>query len=130
MGLEVKGVMRRRWIAVSPLAAILDTLQLMRLARLRHLPVVKDGILHGLVSYPAIVTAVLMGQVEHVGQVMAVEAETAEASLPISEAVARIARNATGCLPVVEPTSAGPRLVGLLTESDLLRLAYEPGRAS
>ena len=31
-----------------------------------------------------------------------------------------------GCLPVVEATPEGPRLVGLLTESDLLRAAYLP----
>lgn len=127
---SVGGVMRRRWIAVSPVASLLDTLQLMRLARLRHLPVVADGILRGVISYPVVVAAAVSGQAEQVGQVMAAEAETAEASTPVAEAAVRIARNGTGCLPVVESTKAGPRLVGLVTESDLLRLAYEPERTA
>lgn len=127
-GQAVGGVMRRRWIAVSPAAPLLDTLQLMRLARLRHLPVVADGILRGVVSYPVVVAAALAGRVEQVGQVMAAETETAGPSMPLAEAAERIARNGIGCLPVVEATKAGPRLVGLLTESDLLRLAYAPGR--
>ena len=32
-----------------------------------------------------------------------------------------------GCLPVVEPEPGGLRLLGLVTESDLLRRAYVPG---
>jgi acetoin utilization protein AcuB len=127
----VGGVMRRRWIAVAPHATVRDTLQLMRLGRLRQLPVVADGILLGVLSYPTLVEAVLTGRAERVAQVMTPESETGEAGMPIREAAARIARSLAGCLPVVEPGPAGPRLVGLVTEADLLRLAYDrvPDRA-
>lgn len=128
----VGGVMRRRWIAVAPHATVRDALQLMRMGRLRQLPVVADGVLHGVLSYPALVEAVVTGRAERVAQVMAPESETGEAGMPIREAAARIARSPAGCLSVVEPGPQGPRLVGLVTEGDLLRLAYDraPGSAA
>jgi CBS domain-containing protein len=128
-GIGVGGIMRRHWISVSPLAPLLDTIQLMRMARLRQLPVVADGILRGVLSYPAAVEAALTGRASRVGEVMA-ETETGEERMPVAEAAARIARSRAGCLPVVERGPEGPRLVGLVTESDLLRLAYAPSRAS
>jgi len=123
-------VMRRHWLAVSPRTPIRETLQLMRMARLRQLPVVADGILRGVLSYAALVEAALKGQASQVGEVMAPEMETGDAAMPVPEAAARVARSRAGCLPIVEPTPDGPRLVGLLTESDLLRLAYDPLRSS
>jgi acetoin utilization protein AcuB len=125
----VGGIMRRHWISVSPLASIRDTLQLMRMARLRQLPVVAEGVLRGMLSYPAAVEAALAGRASRVEEVMVAENETGEMRMPVAEAAARIARSHAGCLPVVEPGPEGPRLVGLVTESDLLRLAYTPPRA-
>lgn len=124
-GLDLAGVMRRHWIAVSPLAKVRDALQLMRMARLRQLPVVREGLLLGVLSYPALVDAAVGGRAERVDQVMSIEAETGEPHMGVAEAAARIARSPGGCLPVVEPGPRGPRLIGLVTESDLLRLAYE-----
>jgi CBS domain-containing protein len=129
LGQGVGGVMRRHWVVVSPLATLRETLQLMRMARLRQLLVVADGILRGTLSYRALVEAVLEGRATRVAEVMAAETETGEAQMPLAEAAARIARSSTGCLPVVEPGPDGPRLVGLVTEADLLRLAYAPPRA-
>lgn len=121
--------MRRRWIDVSPLAPLRETLQLMRMARLRQLPVVAEGVLRGMLSYRALVEAVLAGKVSRVEEAMDPEVEAGYAAMPVAEAAARIARSAGGCLPVVEEGPEGPRLVGLVTESDLLRLAYGPERA-
>ena len=128
--LTVGAVMRRRWIAVSPLATARDALQIMRMARLRQVPVAADGILKGMLWYPALVQAVLGAGGPKVAQVMSPELEAGDAQMPVSEAAARIARSHGGCLPVIEPSPAGARLVGLVTESDLLRLAYEPARGS
>lgn len=127
-GGEVAGVMRRHWLAVAPGAAIGETLQLMRLARLRQLPVVADGVLRGVLPFTALVEAALAGGSSQVGEVMTPEAETGAATMALGEAAARIARSCAGCLPIVEPGPQGPRLVGLVTESDLLRLAYDPTR--
>jgi len=121
--------MRRHWLAVSPRAPVRETLQLMRMARLRQLPVVADGILRGVVPYAALVEAALKGRASQVGEVMAPEMETGDEAMPVEEAASRVARSRAGCLPIVEPTPDGPRLVGLVTESDLLRLAYDPLRS-
>jgi predicted transcriptional regulator len=132
-GVTVGTVMRRRWIAVSPLAPLRDALRLMRMARLRQLPVASDGILRGVIGYHALVHAVLDSggwELAPVAQVMSPEAETGEVGMPIAEAAARMVRSRAGCLPVVEPAPGGARLVGLVTETDLLRLAYAPARVS
>lgn len=121
----VDGVMRRHWISLSPAARLDDALQLMRLARVRQLPVVADGILVGVLSYPGLVAARLAGIAPLVQQVMTRVEETAESATTIREVVARMQRARAGCLPIVEPTAAGPLLIGLVTEADLLRLAYE-----
>ena len=47
---------------------------------------------------------------------------TADASLPA--AASRICHLNIGCLSVMESTPRGPRLLGVVTESDLLRAAY------
>lgn len=125
----LRGVMRRHWAAVSPRTAVREALQLMRVGRLRQLPVVDDGVLLGVLSYRALVEAACAGEAERVEQVMSPETETAHPQMAVAEAAARIARSPGGCLPVVEPGPQGPRLVGLVTEADLLRLAYARGGA-
>ena len=51
--------------------------------------------------------------------------DTLLAHTPLKDAAARLCAAAAGCLPVVEQAGAGPRIVGLLTETDLLRGAFE-----
>jgi CBS domain-containing protein len=60
---------------------------------------------------------------------MCPEIETGDPQMPLAEAAACVARSRAGCLPVVESSPKGPRLVGLVTEGDLLRAAYEPALA-
>lgn len=116
--------MRRHWISLSPAARLDDALQVMRLARVRQLPIVADGILVGVVSYPGLVAARLAGIAALVQQVMAIVEETAESATTLREVAARMQRAGAGSLPVVKPTPAGPLLIGIVTEADLLRLAY------
>ena len=42
----------------------------------------------------------------------------------LERAAARLIRDGSGCLPVVEFAAGGPRLLGIVTETDLLRAAY------
>jgi CBS-domain-containing membrane protein len=44
----------------------------------------------------------------------------------LEDAASRMVTLRIGCLPVVEPSPEGPRVLGLITESDLLRAAYDP----
>ncbi len=103
---------------------------IMRLGRIRHLPVVAGDRVVGIVSqrdlYRAAVSSVLRMQHETerswlasipVRDVMARDVTTAAPSTPIRTAVGLMLGRQIGCLPIVEGNN---RLVGLLSESDCL----------
>lgn len=136
-GLTVRDVMRRDFITISRRESLLEALQLMRLARLRHLSIESDGMLVGILSYRDIQDALLADADTggpRLAKPVASGARAAEllADAPYSiapdatlaEAASRLEHLRVGCLPVVEPADRGLRLVGLLTEADLLRAAF------
>ena len=103
---------------------------LMRLKRIRHLPVVRDGALVGLVSqrdlFRAGLSSVLrmrraadQGWLEKipVREVMVTDLVTVDPDTDVEEAVGHLLHHKIGCLPVV----AGGKLLGLLSETDCLR---------
>jgi CBS domain-containing protein len=126
--------MRRRWISLSPGASLYEGERVMRLARIRQVPVVHEGTLLGLVHYRDLLAATIewlgaghaSSRTRTVSDVLARAPEAIGPEARLVEAVERMARAELGCLPVVEVTRAGPMLVGLVTESDLLRAAYDP----
>ncbi|MFW5921066.1 MAG: CBS domain-containing protein [Polyangiales bacterium] len=104
--------------------------QLMQLARIRHLPVVRDGDLVGLVTNRDLLRA----QASHLaepsaeqkkamnlwvkaGWIMTRDVQTVEPDAPLLEAAHMLRNHKYGCLPVVE----GGKLVGILTEDDFVR---------
>ncbi len=103
---------------------------LMRLKRIRHLPVLEDGRLVGLVTqrdlFLAGVSSVLsfrrqserewLGRIR-VREVMTTDLVTVPPETDIEDAVALMIEHKIGCLPVV----AAGKLVGLLSETDCLR---------
>jgi CBS domain-containing membrane protein len=111
-----------------------DTLDLagdvMRLGRIRHMPVVAAGRVVGIVSqrdlYRAAVSSLLQFEPEAerewlrgipVRDVMAAPVFTIGPDMPLRAAVELMLEKRVGCLPVVDEG----RLVGLLAESDCLR---------
>ncbi len=111
-----------------------DTLDIadgiMCMGRIRHLPVLDAGQVVGVVSQRDLFRSALgaalafgirrpqelMRSLE-IRDVMSAPAVTVDASTPVQEAARTMAEKKIGCLPVVE----GGRLVGILTESDVLR---------
>jgi len=103
---------------------------LMKLKRIRHLPVLEDGRLVGLVTqrdlFLAGVSSVLnfrhqaekewLGRIS-IREVMTTELVTIAPDTDVEEAVDRMLEHKIGCLPVI----AGGTLVGLLSETDCLR---------
>ncbi len=129
----VASLMRRNFISLAPDDSLLDAFQVMRLARLRLLPVVREGILVGVVTFRDLNQAVLQElrvrpaaalEAILVERVMGAPAATVGPEARLVDAATSLCRVATGCLPVVEPERDGPRLLGLVTESDLLRAAF------
>ncbi|HEY2386531.1 MAG TPA: CBS domain-containing protein [Candidatus Binatia bacterium] len=120
-----------------------DTLDLlddmMRLAHVRHIPIVSGGALVGIVSqrdlFRAAISSVLQlrNSVERewlakipIREIMTTSTLTIDPDASIHEAVDVMVGKRIGCLPVV----ASGRLVGLLSESDCLRyLAHLLGLA-
>lgn len=127
----VSSLMRRHWIATAPSASVAEVVQLMRLARIRQLPVAAAGILVGLVDHRRILESTLArlrGDAEgapldavRVDTVMDPQPPVARPDETVGAAALRMHDAGIGCLPVVE---AEWRLIGLVVESDLLRSFY------
>lgn len=103
---------------------------LMKLKRIRHLPVLEDGRLVGLITqrdlFLAGISSVLnfrqraekewLGRIR-IREVMTTRLVTIAPETAIEEAVDRMLDHTIGCLPVM----AAGKLVGLLSETDCLR---------
>jgi CBS domain-containing protein len=133
----VSAVMRRHWIETTTEMTLVELERMMRLARVRQVPVVEGGILRGTIAHADLLHAAVnralgrngagrRGRALRVSDVLVANPPTASPDEPITSAVDRMIAAQVGCLPVVEPSADGPRLVGILVESDLLRLVYAP----
>ncbi len=119
---------------VAPSATIGQALELTRSQRIRHLPVVEQEQLVGVVTErelrlaappawhddPQAMRAALATRT--VSEVMIRDVITTQSVVPIEEAAKQMYENRIGCLPVL---NAENRLVGILTRTDLLRALVE-----
>jgi CBS domain-containing protein/nucleotide-binding universal stress UspA family protein len=134
-------------VTVRSDAPVAEAQHLMRHRRIRHLPVVDGGRLAGIITdrdvrttLPSPATSLAAGEIRYlldrllVERVMTRAVITIGPDAPIVEAVGLVLTHRIGALPVVE----GDRLVGIITETDLLRAfaatlaagAPEPARAA
>jgi CBS domain-containing protein len=133
---RIGAVMRRHFVTVRSDEPLSEAIGIMRMGRLRHLPVERGGKLVGLLSYRDLQERELerLEAAEACAAPAALEVAVEEAMLdspyivtpdtPLRVAAARMTQLGVGCLPVVEVADGDSRLVGLVTESDLLRAAY------
>ena len=133
----VERIMQREFASVRSDEHLDFVEDVMALGRVRHMPVVDDGKLVGVVSQRDLLAASLSKVLDFDGkerrtflrsidvrEVMAGRPITVAPGATLAEAAALLLRHKIGCLPVVGPGGAA---VGLLTETDLLRAAYEEG---
>ena len=136
--LLVKDSMTREVVTLSPQDTAKTALALCRERRLRHLPVLEEGRLVGIVSDRDLRAAVpplgdsgraaALAEIR-AGEVMAREVVTVARDDPIEQAANTMRERRIGCLPVVE----GGELVGIITASDVMDAlvylvgAHEPG---
>src|SRR3712207_864215 len=130
--------MTREVEVLSPRATAAEALGVCRERRIRHLPVLDEGRLVGVVSDRDLRSAApALGDPERaaalekirISDVLTREVVTARPDEPIEEAANRMRERRIGCLPVVE----GDELVGIITSSDVMEAlvylvgAHEPG---
>ena len=120
----VRDIMTRPVVAIGPDEPIADVIALMNQRRLRHFPVVEEGVLIGIVSdrdlravgsdHPDAKAGVTLR--DPVRSVASSPVWTAHPIDPIDEAAALLRRMGIGAMPVVEDDE----LVGIVTASDFL----------
>jgi CBS domain-containing protein len=121
--------MAEKIITISADDSLSTVEDIMTLGRVRHMPVVRGGVLVGVVSQRDLFRASLSNLTEFGNEqrrafLQVVEIKRVMSSPPIvidpeasaEEAALVMAEKKIGCLPVVE----GDALVGMLTETDLL----------
>lgn len=123
MSLTVRDVMATDLVTVRPHETARHAYRLMRDHRFRHLPVVEDGRLVGILSdrdlRPVLLSPTLARA--RVGELMSEDLTTVVPDAPVEEAASLLVVKKIGCLPVV----ADGRLVGIVTETDLLAVLVE-----
>lgn len=130
----VRSRMTRDPFSVAPDASLADALRLTREHRIRHLPVLRDGVLAGIVSdrdirlaMPSPLTEPDEGRAEFlartpVSAVMTADVITVGPLEAVEDAAKLMHRHRVGSLPV---TDADGRLLGIVTETDILRCFAE-----
>ena len=122
--------MARKVVTISTDDTLSTVEDIMTLGGVRHIPVVRSGVLVGVVSQRDLLRASLSNltafgseqrraflQVVEIKRVMSSPPITIDPDASPEEAALMMAERKIGCLPVVERGA----LVGMLTETDLLR---------
>ncbi|HET9316950.1 MAG TPA: CBS domain-containing protein, partial [Vicinamibacteria bacterium] len=131
--IKVKDLMKTRVATVGPDDTLHVADGIMSLGGLRHLPVISEGVLVGIVTHRDILRAPLVFygfgasgrevlKVLSVKEVMTREVITINANATVQEAAARLLKHKVGCLPVLERGA----VVGIVTTSDLLHAVAGP----
>lgn len=119
-------LMTRELVTLKETQNLAHAEELLRLHRIRHLPVVRGSKLVGLVTHRDLLRAAAERQGEMarqplwVADIMVREVRTVHPETPLREALGLMLTNKYGCLPVVGEDCG---LLGLLTEADLVRYA-------
>ncbi|MBO8163724.1 MAG: CBS domain-containing protein [Brevibacillus sp.] len=129
--MRIEEIMRKRVVTVNTTTTIGEALMLLRGNRIRHLPVLDEGKLVGIVSDRDLRDALPSTLIRHdddnevlkkkVKEIMHPDVVTAHPLDFIEDAAKMIYDHKVGSLPVVEEG----RLVGIVTESDILNRLVE-----
>lgn len=125
--------MRRDFLTVPPGESLANALQLMRVARLRHLLVEENHALVGILSYRDLLEVFLAEsqigagaprQADPVASAMRAKPYAITPDTLLRDAATRLCSLRLGCLPVVDRREDPAPLVGIVTETDLLQAVY------
>ncbi len=108
-------------VTVRPRQQLKRAVTELQMGRIRHLPVVDErGFLVGLVTQRDILSAELDLE-RPIAELMQSDIKTVDPQTPAYEAAYLLLRHDIGCVPV---TDGDGRLVGIVTETDFVRVAY------
>lgn len=115
-------------------STLLDAVLLIRRAELRHIPILQDGRLVGILTdrdvgrvSPSVLGAVSPQEYNRffeetpLGKVMSRNLVSIAPEAPLAEAVNLLYKNKLGCLPVLD----GEHLIGIITVLDMLRALHD-----
>ncbi|MEE8504143.1 MAG: CBS domain-containing protein [candidate division NC10 bacterium] len=133
--MQVAGRMKTDLVQVSPSESVRTAWALLREHRIRHLPVVEDDKLVGIITdrdvrlvFPSALTSGQREQDPHdalekvmVQEIMTKQVITVAPDTSIADAARIILERRIGGLPVVQ----GSRLVGIITKTDILAVYVE-----
>lgn len=134
--MKIKSWITKEVVTIPPEASVKQAFGLMKSLGIRHLPVVRNGSLKGIVTdrdlrRPKISDVFKewdqlyrINDEIQVEDVMVTPVQTVEEDADIKEAAKQMVKHRIGALPVVD--SAG-RMTGIITESDVLR-AFVAGK--
>ncbi|ASJ55023.1 acetoin utilization protein AcuB [Brevibacillus formosus] len=129
--MRIEEIMRKNIVTIQPSTTIGEALLLLRANRIRHLPVIENNSLVGIVSDRDLRDALPSRLLTHddddtvlhkpVADIMNQQVITTHPLDFIEDAALQLYEHKIGSLPIVE----GNRLVGLITESDLFSSLIE-----
>jgi CBS domain-containing protein len=131
--MKIAEVMTRSLVTLTPEQTLRDAVELLRSKHIRHLPVVEDSRLIGIVTdrdvkraTPSLLSGVDRDEYDRVldetkiAQIMTREPMTVTPETGLKAAVKVFIDRKVGALPVV----SGSQLVGIVTEIDLLKVFH------
>lgn len=123
--LTVGDLMTRDVVTLEESDSLLEVDDVLKRQHIRHLPVVRQGKLVGLVSHRDLLRALgkhpaSAPQPVAIADIMTRGLETVTPDVSARDAIYRLLDGRFGCLPVV---AGDGRLVGIVTEADFMRLA-------
>jgi CBS domain-containing protein len=134
---QVRDIMQRKIVTISAGDTLSTVEDIMTLGRVRHMPVVRGGLLVGVVSERDLLRASLSTltefgleerraflQVVEITRVMSAPPIVISPDATVEEAARVLAEKKIGCLPVLDEG----KLVGMVTETDVLRYFAGPLR--
>src|SRR5689334_7282675 len=118
--LEIERYMTTVLVVVSPNQSLSEAIRLMRLHEVRHLPVVLEGALRGVVSQRDVYRLQSLDKFDPsrvlVSEAMSTDLYTVEPDEPVDRVAREMVRRRIGTTLVTH----GPRLMGLFTATDAL----------
>lgn len=126
--MRAKNAMTRRVVVVGPDTSVVKAWELMVTLRIRHLPVVREGLLLGILSdRDVLLHAQVKGEAIEppaipVAEVMSPFPFVCEPSTHVADIVRTMTEEKIDAMPVLD---AEERLVGLVTSTDLLLLLVQ-----